>query len=37
MMDGAMSAGQSNYYMNRQFLLEAIMNQLGLKTLLPDY
>jgi hypothetical protein len=30
MMDGAMSAGQSNYYMNRQFLLETIMNQLGL-------
>lgn len=30
MMDQAMSAGQSNYYMNRQFLLETIMNQLGL-------
>lgn len=30
MMDGAMSVGQSNYYMNRQFLLETIMNQLGL-------
>jgi hypothetical protein len=30
MMDGAMSAGQSNYYDNRQFLLKTIMNQLGL-------
>ena len=29
-MDQAMSAGQSNYYMNRQFLLQTIMNQLGL-------
>lgn len=30
MMDKAMSAGQSNYYENRQFLLQTIMNQLGL-------
>lgn len=30
MMDQAMSAGQSNYYENRQFLLQTIMNQLGL-------
>lgn len=30
MMDEAMSPGQSNYYMNRQFLLQTIMNQLGL-------
>ena len=30
MMDGAMSAGQSYYYENRQFLLKTIMNQLGL-------
>lgn len=29
-MDGAMSAGQSYYYENRQFLLQTIMNQLGL-------
>jgi predicted RND superfamily exporter protein len=30
MMDQAMSAGQSYYYENRQFLLKTIMNQLGL-------
>lgn len=29
-MDQAMSPGQSNYYENRQFLLQTIMNQLGL-------